>query len=322
MMIHEDEVPYFSIGIPAWKTAFLIEAIESVIGQTFTNFELVIVNDASPCPVEEIVASFPDPRIRYFCNATNSGPRNMVDNWNRCLEYARGQYFMLLGDDDMLEPDCLAEFAALIERYPDVYVYHCRSKIINELSEVTGYTDSRPEFETVYDAVWHRLKGLRMNFVSDFVYRREALVLHEGYYKLPMGWASDDITSFRLMTPRGMAHTQKPVFCYRQNQASMSTSGSVLLKLEAIQGERQWVEQFLSVAPFASGEQVLHANITALLPGYIKRKQIGTMALFARTVDLLRSTAFLRLGVSRKDIAMAMLLKIKYSLTKLVMKRR
>ncbi len=321
-MLQDDEVPFFSVGIPAWKTAYLIEAIESVLGQTFPNFELIVVNDASPCPVEEIVASFPDKRIRYYCNATNSGPRNMVDNWNRCVEYARGQYFMLLGDDDMLEPDCLAEFAALIGRYPDLYVYHCRSKIINELSEVTGYTDSRPEFETVYDAIWHRLKGWRMNFVSDFVYRREALVQHDGYYKLPMGWASDDITAFRLMTPRGMAHTQQPVFCYRQNQASMSTSGSVLLKLEAIGGERAWIEEFLRTEPMAEGERVLHANIRALLPGYIKRKQIGTMALFARKADLLRGTEFLRLGVSRRDIALAMMLKLKYALTRLVVNKR
>lgn len=58
----------FSITIPAYKTAYLKECIESILAQTYTNFELIIVNDASPEDLTSIVHSFDDSRIRYYIN--------------------------------------------------------------------------------------------------------------------------------------------------------------------------------------------------------------------------------------------------------------
>lgn len=310
------KAPFFSVGIPAWKSAFLGEAIASVLNQTFTDFELIVVNDASPDPVAGVVAGFSDQRLRYYANESNAGARNMVDNWNKCLSYARGGFFLLLGDDDVLEPDCLAEFASLIGRYPELNAFHCRSKIINERSEHIGYTDSRPEFETVYDAVWHRLKGYRVNYVSDFVYRREPLLAAGGYYKLPMGWASDDISCFELMMEAGLAHTQAAVFCYRQNGASMSNSGDVRLKLEAIAGEQRWLERFLERSPRTEAERVQHRNIAELLPGYIRRKRILTAALFASAGELLWPFGLLSAGLGGVEVVAALLMKVKHVLVK------
>lgn len=312
---------FFSIGIPAWKTSFLNETIESVLCQTYENFELIIVNDASPYPVDEFVKSYNDERIRYYCNEKNYGARNMVDNWNKCLNYARGSYFLLLGDDDRLEPDCLEEFAALIDRMPGLNVYHCRAGIINESSELIGYTESRPEFENVYDAIWHRIRGFRGQYISDYVYQREVLTDMGGFYKLPMGWASDDISCYRAMIGQGMAHTQKPVFSYRQNAASMSSSGSVYLKLEAIRGERNWFEEFLLNEPLEAESKITHQNIKHYLPDYIRKKQVGTLALWARWVDLLRFRELNKLGVDFKSLLFSVALKIKFCVIG-AMKRR
>lgn len=315
-----DKVPFFSIGIPVWKTAYLKEAVTSVLSQTSGDFELIIVDDASPDPVDEIVNLFNDERINFYRNKTNLGAANLVDNWNKCLGYARGTYFMLLGDDDKLEPDCLHEFASLIGRWPDLNVYHCRSAIINEKSEYTGFTESRPEFELVYDAIWHRMRGFRTQFISDYVYRREELVALGGFFKLPMGWASDDISAYRAMMYKGIAHTQKPVFCYRQNAASMSMSGSVYSKLNAITGEHQWYETFLQQEPLDTASLILRMNISRLLPNYIRNKQMGTIALWARWTELLRYRQFKNRGVSAGTFVLSVLLKIQYIFVRIIRK--
>ena len=77
----------FSVTIPTYKSRFLKEAIESVVGQTYADWELVIVDDCSPEPLKEIVEPFlSDSRISYYRNEKNCGAVNVVDNWNRNIQ--------------------------------------------------------------------------------------------------------------------------------------------------------------------------------------------------------------------------------------------
>ena len=81
-------LPLFTIAIPAYKKAFLHEAIDSCIKQTYNNLEIVIVDDASPENLASVSTQFTDPRIRHYRNEKNCGAVNVVDNWNICLSYA------------------------------------------------------------------------------------------------------------------------------------------------------------------------------------------------------------------------------------------
>ncbi|MFP3467945.1 glycosyltransferase family 2 protein, partial [Leifsonia sp. SIMBA_070] len=80
----------YSIGIPAFKGRYLSECINSILSQTFTDFELIVVNDCSPDGIFEIVNGFNDPRISYYENEVNTGAENVIDNWNKCLNFAKG----------------------------------------------------------------------------------------------------------------------------------------------------------------------------------------------------------------------------------------
>lgn len=80
----------FSILIPAYKAAYLKECIDSILSQSYPNFELVIVNDDSPENLDAIVKKNKDKRIRYYVNDSNVGALNVVDNWNKCLGLAIG----------------------------------------------------------------------------------------------------------------------------------------------------------------------------------------------------------------------------------------
>ena len=72
--------PTFSFIMPAYKAKFLHKAIDSILKQTFHDFELVIVNDASPEQIKNIVNQFPDKRVRYEENKTNIGGKDLVAN--------------------------------------------------------------------------------------------------------------------------------------------------------------------------------------------------------------------------------------------------
>ncbi len=105
--------PIVSVCIPTYRGAEVLGAtLESVLQQTFQDFELLVIDDQSPDDTAAVVASYADPRIRYHRNPVNLGPEG---NWNRCLELAQGRYFKLLPHDDLLMPDCLESQVAALD---------------------------------------------------------------------------------------------------------------------------------------------------------------------------------------------------------------
>lgn len=105
--------PLVSICIPTYKGAEFLEAtLDSVLNQSYPNFELWILDDNSPDDTQSIVSRYKDPRIKYVRNAQNLGPQG---NWNRCLELAQGKYYKLLPHDDLLAPNSLEEQVSILE---------------------------------------------------------------------------------------------------------------------------------------------------------------------------------------------------------------
>src|SRR5687768_14893088 len=91
--------PRVSVLIPTYNYArYLDEAIQSAIRQTFTDFEIIIVDNNSTDNTAEVISKYlTDPRIRYYRNKSNIG---LINNFNRCLELATGQYIKFLLADD------------------------------------------------------------------------------------------------------------------------------------------------------------------------------------------------------------------------------
>lgn len=288
-MIQENLVK-FSITIPAYKAKFLKKCIDSILCQTYDNFEVIVLNDASPEPIDEIIAGYDDQRIFYYKNDNNVGAEKVVDNWNKCLDYATGDYIICMGDDDMLMPDCLQEYYSWIRDYPEIDVFHCRSYIINDEGEKVSLTPSWAKHESVWDNIWHRVYDYRDHFIGDYLYKRIALVENGKFYYLPMAWASDDITSYIVMREKGVMHIDSPLFCYRRNDMTISNTGNVEIKLKAIEGEELWYEHFMvTYMPEKGIDRVLFDSIQNELPHYFKIKRLKTVAYFGYGKGLLRS---------------------------------
>lgn len=233
----------FSVTIPAFKDRYLKETIDSILAQTYQNFELVIVNDASPYDLDSIIAPYSDSRIRYFKNEKNCGAKDVVDNWNICLSHATGDYLICMGDDDKLTPRCLQDFADLIEKYPDLDLFHARSEIIDDDSNYVTTLELRPEWESVYSLIYNP----RNSHLGDYLFKTETLRKNGGFYKLPYGWQSDDISAFMAAASHGVANTEKPGFQYRGNGLSISHDLTCIEdKIEAVRASVKWRLDFVA----------------------------------------------------------------------------
>ena len=129
--------PKISVLIPTYNYArFLPEAIESVLAQEYRDFELLIVDDCSADATAAVVQPFcaRDPRVRFSANAANLG---MVNNWNHCLQEARGEYIkFLFGDDRLCHPGALGKMVALLERHPSATLAASARVILDDKSKV------------------------------------------------------------------------------------------------------------------------------------------------------------------------------------------
>lgn len=126
-------MPKISVCIPTYNRAqYLQYAVNSVLQQTYTNFELIICDDGSTDNTAEIVAQWNDPRLRYLRHPYNIGrSRNMRSGFDAAV----GDYFIKFDDDDGLTPQFLAKTVAVLDAYREVDFVCSDHWIINALGE-------------------------------------------------------------------------------------------------------------------------------------------------------------------------------------------
>ncbi len=115
------ENPKISVLMPVYKTpeSYLKEAIESILNQTFTDFEFLILDDCPEQSVERIVKFYRDERIKYYKNEKNLG---ISASRNRLMDLAKGEYLAVMDHDDIALPERLAKEIAFLEAHSDVGV--------------------------------------------------------------------------------------------------------------------------------------------------------------------------------------------------------
>jgi glycosyltransferase involved in cell wall biosynthesis len=107
-----------SVIIPTYNRAeYLKQAIESVLAQSYSNFELLILDNCSPDNTPEIVAKFTDPRIKYLRHQCNI--RGLA-NWSYGVYWAKGEVISILGDDDWYMPDFIYSRVKAFNEYNEI----------------------------------------------------------------------------------------------------------------------------------------------------------------------------------------------------------
>lgn len=129
--------PTVTVCIPTYNRASLLrEAIGSVLSQTFHDFKLIIVDNASEDETEAVVRSFDDSRIIHVRNARNIGVRG---NEERCLTLARGRYITILPDDDLMMPENLEVKVGMLNSHAQVGLVHSKYHVIDDAGKVIKY---------------------------------------------------------------------------------------------------------------------------------------------------------------------------------------
>ena len=121
--------------MPSYNTArFIGESIASVFAQTYTNWELLIVDDCSTDNTDEIIAQFNDPRITYVKNEKNSGA---AVSRNRALALAKGKWIAFLDSDDLWAPQKLEKQLKFMAENGFAFSYTCYEEV-DENGSPTG----------------------------------------------------------------------------------------------------------------------------------------------------------------------------------------
>ena len=249
----------FSITIPAYKSKYLKDAIDSCLTQSYANFELIIVDDASPENLYDLVSRYTDNRIRYYRNDKNCGALHVVDNWNICLSYCKGEYVICMGDDDRLTQCCLEQYARLIHKYPEMKVFHALTELIDEDGHVKKTLPRHAETESVLSMLLNHWRG-DAQYIGDFCFHVKQLRQDGGFFKQPLAWGADDISTVRAASYAGIANTPNVCFQYRENRQTISGGGNSKIKLEAKLLEKQWFATFLKTYKLKNAEENILYN--------------------------------------------------------------
>jgi glycosyltransferase involved in cell wall biosynthesis len=124
--------PQVSIGLPVFNgEKYLRESIDSILAQTFTDFELIISDNASTDATQDICQEYltKDSRVKYHRNISNVGGHN---NINITIKLSRGKYFRLAADDDVCAPELLAKYVSVLDRDPSVVLCYSTFMKIDE----------------------------------------------------------------------------------------------------------------------------------------------------------------------------------------------
>lgn len=128
----KDKAPLVSVGLPVYNGEnFLEEALDSILAQTFRDFELIISDNASKDRTQEICKAYAseDHRIRYYRAEKNHGA---AWNYNRVFELSTGQYFKWAAHDDKCAPSFLQRCLELLAISPDAVICYPRTTLIDE----------------------------------------------------------------------------------------------------------------------------------------------------------------------------------------------
>ncbi len=140
--MNSNRIPRVSVGLPVYNgEPFLVQALEALLSQTFTDFELIICDNASTDGTEAICRGYAarDPRVRYLRHARNIGVNR---NFNHCVAEARAPYFRWAASDDLCAPTLLEKLVAVLDARPDVVLAYPGTREIDERGDtVRDYSD-------------------------------------------------------------------------------------------------------------------------------------------------------------------------------------
>lgn len=226
--------PKFSILMPVVKTRYFREAFDSAAAQIHPDFEIVVLDNRADADVGWVTGHA---KARLIRNEAQLPPSK---NWNKGIAECRGEYVILLSDDDLLTPDCLKDVAEFVSRNP-VEVIRVMRTNIDAQGRHLGFSCPGRETESLSEYVYNQYFFKRGQVISDLVFQREAALAIGGFRDLPHAWGADHLFAIELAAARNrIGNLNKVCMHYRVHAANISNHGSVQVDIRKMDADDRW----------------------------------------------------------------------------------
>jgi glycosyltransferase involved in cell wall biosynthesis len=210
-------VPRVSVVIGAYNgERFLRPAIESILNQTYRDFELIVIDDCSTDSTPRILREFKDDRLRVVSNEQNLG---IADTLNKGIAVARGEYVALQDHDDISLPTRLECQIAFLDRNPQVGLVGSNCNIIDEADNISpGWPVKYDDVELKWAVLWRC-----PFFHTSVMVRRGDIKEVGGYSSDPKYRFSEDYDLMsRVALRHAVANIPQILGCWRMHKTSAS----------------------------------------------------------------------------------------------------
>lgn len=220
--------PLITVILPVHNAAaFVKSAIESILQQTFSDFELLVINDGSTDHSAEIISSIKDPRIVYVSNAENIG---LIASLTKGIQLAKGKYIARMDADDISLPERLQKQVAKMESDPGIAVLASLVDFINADDEVTGHWNTDREAVSEKEI---RALMVKTNCIAHPSVMMRSDVARKFFYKQSQKGAEDWDLWLRVLGDGGrIAKLPEVLLHYRVHPASITGKDKIAEPLE------------------------------------------------------------------------------------------
>ena len=226
-----------AIVIPYYKISFFEETLESLANQTDKRFKVYIGNDASPENPSELIAKYKDQLdLVYHRFETNLGGISLVQQWDRCIALSnKEEWLMILGDDDVLESNCILEFYANLSEINDLNcnVVRYGTVIIDKNSIVTSPDYTHPKLEKATDFFYRRFTNKTRSSLSEYVFKRKVYKKY-GFYNYNLAWYADDRAWLEFSEFKNIYSINTSIVSFRLSDENISRANYKLQEKEVV----------------------------------------------------------------------------------------
>ncbi|MEG4111294.1 MULTISPECIES: glycosyltransferase, partial [unclassified Microcoleus] len=156
---------------------YVAETIETVLSQTYQDFEFIITDDGSPDGTVEVIKKFADSRIKLFCFSQNQGVCTAMNN---CIKEAKGEYIAVINSDDAWMPDKLEKQVKFLDEHPEIGAVFSYAEIIDDYGNDLGY--AHPSNQIFRQPNRTRFEWLRHFFLNDNCLCHPSVLIRKACY--------------------------------------------------------------------------------------------------------------------------------------------
>lgn len=232
-------IPKISVLMPVFNCRqYIEESVNSIINQTFTDFEFLIIDDCSTDGTFEYLQSLSDPRINLIRKTQNSGHTISL---NMGLELAKGEYIARMDGDDVSLPERLTKQVDFLETHPEIGVLGTRVQIMDAFGNISHTL----QFPTQHGVLRWSLCFYNPIVHPSVIMRRE-IIERAGGYNPDMKHAEDYDLWRRLSGLTRLSNLQDVLFCLRKHDANVSILNPPEERRFSVQVSRQMISHILN----------------------------------------------------------------------------